>query len=97
MAYITLRQYLDRNPTVTQGDIAEQLGVSQATVSQYMSGKQVPSLGIALRMEQLYGVPCRAWANPQQLRDRRFNARRDGARRQKDRAEGQSDRRKGPR
>lgn len=97
VGFITLREYLDRTGE-TQKDLAQRLGISGAALSQILLGKIRPSLDLALRIEALTGVPCRAWATDQEMvKDRRTgHDRREGARRRANRVTA-PDRRKGGR
>lgn len=97
MGFLTLRDYLERTGE-TQEALAERLSVTPMAVSHWVNGKSKPSLQMALKIEAITGVPCRAWASQAELkRDRRTGAdRRLGGRRRENRV-AQPDRRKGPR
>lgn len=57
-----LRAWIARN-NETQASIAERLGVSQKTVSEWIRGV-VPQVDDAARIEAETGVPVLAWALP---------------------------------
>jgi putative transcriptional regulator len=42
---------------LTQADLAEQLGVSRQTINVIENGKYDPSLGLALKIGELFGRP----------------------------------------
>jgi putative transcriptional regulator len=42
---------------ITQGELAEKLGVSRQTVHAIESGKYVPSTVLALKMAKVFGLP----------------------------------------
>ena len=46
---------------VKRDAIAYALGVSPQAVSQYARGQTRPRLHVAIKIEEAYGVPCRAW------------------------------------
>ncbi|MCR9236181.1 MAG: helix-turn-helix domain-containing protein [Alphaproteobacteria bacterium] len=48
-----------------QLDVSRQLGVSQAYLSQLLSGQRRPSLELAVRIEQMTGgtVPASSWVD----------------------------------
>jgi transcriptional regulator with XRE-family HTH domain len=46
----------------TQQWLAGQLGISKSHMSQILSGQRRPSLTLALRLEELTGVPVRDFA-----------------------------------
>ncbi|HIU05823.1 MAG TPA: HigA family addiction module antidote protein [Candidatus Coprousia avicola] len=46
---------------ITQSDLAERLGVSRKHVNQILRGKAPISPELALRLEHVTGIPCRAW------------------------------------
>lgn len=46
---------------ITQSDLAERLGVSRKHVNQILGGKASISPELALRLEHVTGIPCRAW------------------------------------
>jgi transcriptional regulator with XRE-family HTH domain len=54
------RKYLSSRP---QLDVAQKLGVSQAYLSQLLSGQRRPSLELAVHIEQMTGgaVPTTSW------------------------------------
>jgi transcriptional regulator with XRE-family HTH domain len=45
-----------------QQAIARQLHISAAYLSQILHGARVPSLAVMVRIEDLTGIPLRAWA-----------------------------------
>lgn len=44
-----------------QEDIAKRLGISAAYLSQILHGKRVPALNVLGRIEELTGIPIKAW------------------------------------
>jgi transcriptional regulator with XRE-family HTH domain len=63
--YKTLREYVDAQTSgKTQGDVAEELGVSQSALSSYLSGVRVPSREIALRIRDYTGIPLDSLLDP---------------------------------
>jgi transcriptional regulator with XRE-family HTH domain len=44
-----------------QFDLAALLGVSQTTASRIETGRQLPSLRQAVKLEQKFGIPPAAW------------------------------------
>lgn len=57
----TLREFFDATGTL-QADIAFDLGISQAHLSNIVSGKRRPSVGIAVELSRLTNVPVEAIA-----------------------------------
>ena len=53
-----LRQIFDRP---NQKDIAKQLGVSEAFLSMLASGRRLPSMSVASRIQKELGIPVEAW------------------------------------
>lgn len=49
---------------LTQGELGEELGVCQETVSRWMSDQATPKLKRAVDIEALTGVRCREWFKP---------------------------------
>jgi len=51
-----------------QLDVAQKLGVSQAYLSQLLSGQRRPSLELAVHIEQMTGgaVPATSWVDDQE-------------------------------
>jgi len=45
------------NAGLTQRDVAEKMGVSTNTVINWENGKTVPSVSMAWRLSELYGIP----------------------------------------
>jgi len=56
-----LRKYIQREK-VTQAAVAAELGVSGGHLSDILSGKELPSLALAVRIEDLTGIPARDFA-----------------------------------
>lgn len=50
----------------SQADIAKSLGVSQASVCRYLSGKQVPQAFVREAMSRLFGIDSAAWDTPRE-------------------------------
>lgn len=59
--YRSLNDYFEANPDKSQGELAEALGISGAYVSMLRSGERQPGRKLALRIEQLIGVPVASW------------------------------------
>lgn len=55
-----LRQYRDRHGYKAY-ELAELLGLAEAHLSQIFHEKRVPGLATAVRIEDLTGIPVRAW------------------------------------
>jgi transcriptional regulator with XRE-family HTH domain len=55
-----LRDYMERC-RMKQKDLAALLGVTDAYLSQILSGRRSPGLSTALRIEDCTGVPARSW------------------------------------
>jgi transcriptional regulator with XRE-family HTH domain len=55
----TLQEYLDKTG-ITQGELARRLRISQAHLSQIMSGQRSASLELAILIEDETGVPMRS-------------------------------------
>ena len=45
----------------TQGRAADRLGISEGHLSDLLRGRRTPSLALAIRIEQAYGIPASAW------------------------------------
>ncbi len=64
-SYILGMSKFDRTPLAqeSQSDIAMKFGISQAYLSQILSGKRRPSLDLAIRIERLTdgAVPATSW------------------------------------
>jgi transcriptional regulator with XRE-family HTH domain len=56
----TLAEFFQRKGAPTQDALAKQLDVTPAYVSLIAAGKRQPSLRLALRIEELTGVPAAA-------------------------------------
>jgi HTH-type transcriptional regulator/antitoxin HigA len=52
----SLAEYI-KNTSVTQTELARLLGVSPSTVNCYVSGRRTPSLGVAVKLSRITGVP----------------------------------------
>lgn len=50
---------------LTQGALAEQLGVSRQTVNALETGKYDPSLPLAFKLSDLFGQPIEAMFDPE--------------------------------
>lgn len=48
-------------PELTQQDLASKVGVSQQAVSNWLSGYARPSRDAMAKLEDLLGIPMRAW------------------------------------
>jgi addiction module HigA family antidote len=58
----TLKETLDYYH-ITQSDFAERIGVSQKTVSEILNRKQFMSTDIAIRIEEVTGIPAKMLLN----------------------------------
>lgn len=76
---IMLRNIVE-NSGLRQKVWAEQLGVSQAYLSELMSGAKRPSLELAVRIEEATGLPVRSWVRPPREYDNGFEPEREGTR-----------------
>ena len=47
---------IDSNTALTQSELGEFLGVSQATVSKYIGGHISPTLDMAIKIADMFGV-----------------------------------------
>jgi transcriptional regulator with XRE-family HTH domain len=56
--YRTVRAYLEANG-ITQEQFARVLGISQAHLSEILSGRKRPSVAVALQIEAVTGVTVR--------------------------------------
>lgn len=63
MEFATKLRMLARQNRYSQEDLAEQVGVSQSLMSNWMNGKQVPDLRESLRLADLLGVDLRYLAD----------------------------------
>ncbi len=106
--YRSLREYIDGAKT-TQTAFAAAVGISGPHLSQILSGTKRPSLDVALRIEDITGIPVRDIVGRESAEvltstvaaqtipgQRRAAERRQGGRRRSNRFT-QPDRRKGPR
>jgi transcriptional regulator with XRE-family HTH domain len=55
-----LRDWLAREER-SQRWLAERVGATQTSVSAWAAGHRPPSLGAALDIEEITGIPARAW------------------------------------
>ena len=55
-----LRAWLRRS-NLKQTVFAEQIRVKDGDLSRYLSGKRCPTLPIAVRIEDVTGIPARSW------------------------------------
>jgi transcriptional regulator with XRE-family HTH domain len=63
--YKTLREYVDAHPrTVTQGTIAKRLGLSQTTLSGYLTGRILPRRDVALRLSRKFHISLEGLLDP---------------------------------
>lgn len=56
-----VREYIRRR-RITQKSLAVELGIHEATLSAILQGHDRPSLSLAARLEDITGVPARAFA-----------------------------------
>lgn len=64
-ARVALAEFLAKNKgTISQVSLAERLGVKQALVSQWVSGKARPSARLREMLEVVCGVPAHDWLDP---------------------------------
>lgn len=61
----SLAEYLDRDGAPTQDALAKRLDITPAYVSLIRAGKRQPSLALALRIQDLTGVPASALVTPE--------------------------------
>lgn len=54
--FVQNMEYLMREKNVSQADICEKLGVSSATVSDWVNGKKYPRIDSMQRLAELFGV-----------------------------------------
>jgi putative transcriptional regulator len=52
----TIRRYRFDHDEITQGELAELVGVSRQTIIALEAGKYVPSLGLAFRIARVFGA-----------------------------------------
>lgn len=48
----------------TQRELAALLGISRHALRLYLLGERLPSLHLAVAIEDAVGTPCRAWLEP---------------------------------
>lgn len=61
----TLRDYVDAQTRgKTQGDVARELGVSESSLSSYLSGARFPTREVALRIAKQCGVSLESLLDP---------------------------------
>jgi transcriptional regulator with XRE-family HTH domain len=46
---------------LTHEKIANRLGISRPAVTQWFTGNTAPSLSNAIKLEEEFGIPCKAW------------------------------------
>ena len=51
-----------RRVRLPQKDIAARLGISEAYLSQILHGVRVPGFALMVRIENMTGIPLRAWS-----------------------------------
>lgn len=56
-----LRDWMERTGYGKQADVAELLGMHESFLSMLLSGKRVPKLTNAVKIERLTGIPVAAW------------------------------------
>jgi transcriptional regulator with XRE-family HTH domain len=56
-----LKQWLDAEGS-TQRQMASRLGITDAHMSSIIRGVETPGLSLAVKIENLTGIPPRAWA-----------------------------------
>lgn len=61
---MTLHDYMQANG-LRDAELAEKLGVSRPFVSRLRRGKRKPSLAVAVKLEELTGIPARQFAGVQ--------------------------------
>jgi putative transcriptional regulator len=55
-----VRKYRFRNGEMTQEELAARVGVSRQTIIAIEKGKYNPSVGLAIRIARVFGVPVEA-------------------------------------
>jgi addiction module HigA family antidote len=61
-----VRAYLDdAELVITQGVLADRLGISRANLNAIINGKRAVSPGMAMRLERVLGVSMQTWLNLQ--------------------------------
>lgn len=53
---------LVRPAPMNSSELADKLGVSRQSVSKWLAGKSMPSVEAMAKIEDLTGIPMRAWA-----------------------------------
>ncbi|HXN32101.1 MAG TPA: helix-turn-helix transcriptional regulator [Polyangiaceae bacterium] len=48
----------------SQVDLAIKLGVNKSAVCRFVNGTKVPTLGVAVCIEELLGIPVAHWVDP---------------------------------
>lgn len=69
-AALSARVLLDRwilRARLTQGEAADQIGISRVKMNQYLHGIARPSLEVAIRIEDTTGIAVRAWLIAEEL------------------------------
>lgn len=62
----TLREYVhSQTRGKTQGDVARELGVSESSLSSYLSGARIPTREVALRIAKQCGVSLESLLDPE--------------------------------
>jgi transcriptional regulator with XRE-family HTH domain len=66
--FATLRAYVDAQPrSVTQGSIAETLGLTDSGLSQYLRGHCRPSADVALRLSREFDISLEGLLDPEAI------------------------------
>ena len=52
-----LRAYL-KESGMTQAQLAREIGISPSAVSRIFSGKLIPSVGVFMKMQDIFGFSC---------------------------------------
>lgn len=61
-----IREYLeDEDMCLTQGALAQRLGVSRANLNAVINGKRAVTPAMAMRLERVLGVSMQTWLNLQ--------------------------------
>ena len=58
-----LRSWIQRQGFKHQADAADALGIHFTFVSHLLAGRRVPSLGKAVKIERVTGIPAEAWVS----------------------------------
>jgi addiction module HigA family antidote len=56
-----LKEMLLQDRGLTQGQLADQLGISRPRLSMVLSGRCPVSAELALRIERVFGIPAQFW------------------------------------